>query len=139
ESQQHTGFGKHEATADFGKHTVKVNWNGQDGKPFATEERTLPVRNAKEGGLIDFDSTLTTDLDKVRLDGDPQHAGFHFRANAAVEKTKDETYFQSPAGKGEKGKETNWVPDKKTGPTDRPWTAMSFVIGGKRYTVVYLD
>jgi len=139
ESQQHAGFGKHEATDEFGKHTVKVSWNGQDGKPFASEERTLTVRNAKEGRLIDFESILSTELDKVRLDGDPQHAGFHFRANVEVEKTKGETYFMSPKGKGENGKEVNWEPKGKTGPVNRAWTAMSYVIDGKRYTTVYFD
>ena len=58
--------------------------------------------------------TLTALKDKVRLDGDPQHAGFHFRANAEVEKTKNETYFLRPDGKGEKGKEVNWDPKTRT-------------------------
>jgi hypothetical protein len=139
ESQRHIETMSHAADANSGGHKLKVGWHGRDGKLFATEERALTVRAARGGRLIDFASTLTTDLDKVRLDGDPQHAGFHFRANAEVEKTKGETYFMSPAGKGEKGKEVNWDPKGKTGPVNRPWTAMSFVIGGKRYTVVYLD
>jgi hypothetical protein len=139
ESQRHVSTLSHEAGQTSGRHKVKLTWNGQDGKPFATEERELIVNAAKGGRLIEFNSTLTTDLDKVHLDGDPQHAGFHFRANAEVEKTKAETYFLSPDGKGEKGKEVNWDPKGKKGPVNRPWTAMSFVVGGKRYTVVYLD
>ena len=139
ESQQHVGTVAHDADAKSGRHKVKVNWNGQDGKTFATEERELGVSRAEKGWQIDFASTLSTDFDKVRLDGDPQHAGFHFRANAEVEKTKGETYFLSPAGKGEMGKEVNWEPKGKQGPVNRPWTAMSFVVGGKRYTCVYLD
>jgi hypothetical protein len=138
ESQQHLATVSHEATPELGCHKVKVSWNGQDGKPFATEERELTIRKAKEGWQVDFASVLTTDREKVRLDGDPQHAGFHFRANAEVEKTKGETYFLSPEGKGEKGKEVNWA-SKGGGPTNRAWTAMSYVIGGKRYTTVYLD
>ena len=46
-----------------------------------SEKRELTVYNLPGGKLIEFDSLLTTPLDKVRLDGDPQHAGFHFRAN----------------------------------------------------------
>ena len=103
------------------------------------EERELTVHAPHGGWLIDFRSTLTTDLDKVRLDGDPQHAGFHFRANDEVEKTKNQTYFLRPDGEGRKGKEVNWDPKTKKGPVNRPWTAMSFVVDGKRYTVVYLD
>jgi hypothetical protein len=139
ESQQHVATVSHDATAELGRHKVKVSWNGQDGKPFAVEERELTVHAPKGGWLVDFRSTLTTDRDKVRLDGDPQHAGFHFRANVEVEKTKAETYFVRPDGKGEKGKEVSWEPKGKTGPVNRPWTAMSFLVGGKRYTVVYLD
>jgi hypothetical protein len=139
ESEQHAGTVAQEAGPVFGGHTVKVAWNGQDGKPFAEEERTLRVYEAPKGRLIDFESVVKTDREKVRLDGDPQHAGFHFRANAEVEKTKAETYFLSPEGKGEKGKEVNWEPKGKKGPVNRRWTAMSFVIGGQRYTCVYLD
>jgi methane monooxygenase PmoA-like len=139
ESQRHVSTLSHEAGPTSGRHKVKLTWNGQDGKPFATEERELIVNEAKGGRLIEFNSTVTTDLDKVHLDGDPQHAGFHFRAKAEVEKTKAETYFLSPDGKGEKGKEVNWEPKGKKGPVNRPWTAMSCVVGGKRYTVVYLD
>ena len=96
---------------------------------------------AKEGKgwRVDFTSTLTALEDKVRLDGDPQHAGFHFRANAEVEKTKDETYFLSPEGKGERARKSTGTRRARQGPKDRPWTAMSFVVGGKRYTCVYLD
>lgn len=139
ESQRHVKTLSHDSGPASGSHEVKLTWNGQDGEPFATELRELKVTAEKGGRLIEFKSTLTTDRDKVRLDGDPQHAGFHFRANSEVEKAKAETYFMSPDGKGEKGKEVNWEPKGKKGPVNRPWSAMSFVVGGKRYTVVYLD
>ena len=58
--------------------------------PFATEERELAVAKDGKGWRVDFTSTLTALVDKVRLDGDPQHAGFHFRANSQVEKTNAE-------------------------------------------------
>ncbi len=121
----------------LGREKLAVNWIGADDKAFAAETRTLTVFNTAGGTLIEFDSTLRTDLDKVKLDGDPQHAGFHFRANSGVEKTPKETYFLRPDGKGEKGNEKNW--EKGKGPTNLPWNAMSFLVGGKRYTVVYLD
>ena len=139
ESQRHVAFLDHKAGPESGSQTVKVNGCGTDGEPFAVEERTLAVTKKDHGWQIDFTSKLTALKDKVHLDGDPQHAGFHFRANVAVEKTKTETYFLSPEGKEEMGKEVNWDPKTKSGPKDRPWTAMSFVIGGKRYTCVYLD
>jgi len=124
----------------FGLHRFPVAWNGRDGKTFATELRQLTAFHFPHGTLIDFTSELRTDLaDGVKLDGDPQHAGFHFRANSAMEKNTKETYFLRPDGKGEPGKEINWDPKTKKGPVNLPWDAMSYVLDGKRYTVLYLD
>jgi Methane oxygenase PmoA len=140
ESQQHQGVVQSDAGPAFGGHKVRIHWNGQDGKPFAVEERTLSVFPVEKGWLIQFDSHLTTDRAKVRLDGDPQHAGFHFRAAQEVEaKNKAQTYFLRPDGKGEMGKEVNWAPKSKNGPVNLPWNAMSFVVGDKRYTCLYID
>ncbi len=138
ESQRHVAVLNHTAGPNSGGHQLKITWHGKDGQVFATEERGLTVMAGKGGRLIQFTSRLTTTLDAVRLDGDPQHAGFHFRANVDVEKTKDQTYFLRPDRKGEPGKEANWEKGKG-GPVNRPWTAMSFVVGDKRYTAVYLD
>jgi hypothetical protein len=81
---------------------------------------------------------LTTKLPKVRLDGDPQHAGFHFRAAQEVASNgKQNTYYLRPDGRGKVGETRNWdakKPDPRT--VDLPWNAMSFVVGGKRYTVL---
>lgn len=128
-----------EAGSLFGRQALQIAWKGTDGKTFATEVRELTVYNVPGGILIDFDSQLTTPLDKVRLDGDPQHAGFHFRANSAMEKNTKETIFIRPDGKGKAGEEKNWDPKTKKGPINLAWDAMSFVLEGKRYTVVYLD
>lgn len=124
----------------FGMHRLNVAWRGQDGATFANETRELAAYEMPGGTLIDFRSRLTTELpDGVKLDGDPQHAGFHFRANAKVEATAKQTYFLRPDGKGELGKEINWDPKSKKGPVNLPWNAMCFQLEGKRYTVVYLD
>jgi len=124
----------------FGLHRFAVAWNGRDGKTFANELRQLTAFHFPHGTLVEFASELRTDLaDGVKLDGDPQHAGFHFRANSAMEKNTKETYFLRPDGKGEPGKEINWDPKTKKGPVNLPWDAMSYVLDGKRYTVLYLD
>ena len=61
------------------------------------------------GTLIDWSTVLSTKLDKVRLDGDPQHAGFHFRAEQEVAKNgKENTYYLRPDGKGKIGDTRNW-------------------------------
>lgn len=141
ESQQHIEFGTFDASAAHGKHTVAIAWNGKDGKTFAVETRTLTVRNAKVGRTVDFESKLESKVDKLKLDGDPQHAGFHFRANVDVEKTAKETYFLRPGGKGKPGEQMNWEPKGKNDSdvVNRAWTAMSYVIGGKRFSTLYID
>ena len=52
--------------------------HGQDGKVFAKELRELTAYNVAGGRLIEFASKLAKTAGKVRLDGDPQHAGFSF-------------------------------------------------------------
>ena len=126
---------------------MAVDWHGRDGKVFAKEERELTVypiaagtseRGSAAGTMIDFTSKLTSTVGPLKLDGDPQHAGFQFRASQEVpDKTAKETYYLRPDGKGEPGKFRNWPQDK--GHENLPWNALSFVIEGQRYTVVYLD
>lgn len=123
----------------FGRHLLQIAWTGTDGKVFANERRELTAYHVGDATVIDFASELTTTLEKVRLDGDPQHAGFHFRANSAMEKNAKETVFIRPDGKGKPGEEKNWLPKGKAGPVNLPWNAMNFGLDGKRYTVVYLD
>lgn len=123
-----------------GIHRLNVTWHGQDGQVFAREQRELEFFPMKDGLLVEFRSRMTTDIPEgVKLDGDPQHAGFHFRANAAVEATAKQTYFLRPDGKGEPGQERNWDPRSKKGPVNLPWNAMCFELDGKKRTVVYLD
>jgi hypothetical protein len=129
-----------ETGALFALHRLPVTWNGQDGKAFAEEIRQLLVSPGPQGIQIDFSSELRTSLASgVKLDGDPQHAGFHFRASAAMEKNTKQTYFLRPEGKGNLGEERNWDPKTKKGPVNLPWDAMCFELEGKRYSVLYLD
>ena len=69
----------------------------------------------------------------MKLDGDPQHAGFQFRASQDVaDKTAKQTYYLRPDGKDEPGKFRNWPGDKEH--VDLPWYALSFVLDDQRYT-----
>lgn len=124
----------------MGRHRVKIDWNGVEGKTFAVEEREVAAFPMGEGTLIEFTSRLTPTESDVKLDGDPQHAGFHFRAsNDVAEKTKNQTIYIRPDGVGKPGTEVNWDGKKNTSHKNLPWLAMSFVLGDARYTAAYLD
>jgi hypothetical protein len=133
-----------EAGEVFGRQRSEISWHGKDGKTFATEQREVTAYAVPNtvGTLIDWNTVLSTKLDKVRLDGDPQHAGFHFRANMEVSKNgKENTYYLRPDGKGKIGETRNWDPKGKADPrtVNLPWNACSFVVGGKRYTVLRIN
>lgn len=135
----HDGLLASEAGPVLGRHTVAVGWHGTGKKVFANEKRELAVYNVSGGHLIQFASRVASAGGKVKLAGDPQHAGFQYRAAAEVgEKTAKETYYLRPDGQGKPGQTRNWG---KPGDThaNLPWNAMSFVTGGKRYTCVYID
>jgi Methane oxygenase PmoA len=125
----------------FAKQTANISWHGPDGKTFADETRTVTAYNVPGGTMLDWNTELTTKLDKVRLDGDPQHAGFHFRATQEVSKeTKDKTYYLRPDGKGKPGEFRNWDAKGKDPKTvNLPWNACSFVTDGKRYTALRVN
>jgi hypothetical protein len=136
--QEHGRFLDSEAGPVLGRHLVAVSWRGRDGKEFAREQREVTAYHVPGGTLIDWVSRLETAGGKVRLDGDPQHAGFHFRAdNEVADRTSKETIFVRPDGADKPGATRNWPQDK--GHVNLPWDAMSFVLGSQRYTVAYLD
>lgn len=117
---------------------VAIDWHGQDKEVFAKEQRELTAYNVPGGRMVEFATRLTSQAGKVKLDGDPQHAGFQFRASQDVpDKTKDKTYYLRPDGKGEPGKFRNWPADK--GHVNLPWHALCFVLDDQRYTCCYLD
>jgi hypothetical protein len=137
--QEHDRFLSSEAGPVLGRHRVAISWHGQD-RAFAEEERELTVYNVPGGQLVEFASRLSSPAGKVRLDGDPQHAGFQFRAHNDVDAlTAGETIYVRPDGIGKRGETRNWDPNTRQGPVNLPWNAMSFVLGGKRYTIAYLD
>jgi len=117
-----------------GVQRVAIDWVGSDGRSILTETRELDVVPVAGGTVIDFASRLEAPA-PVGLDGDPQHAGVHFRAsNEVSEATKRDTYYLRPDGRAAPGQYRNWPQDKTY--VDAPWHAASFVVGGQRYTVV---
>ncbi len=108
-----------------------AQWCTGEGKPIVIEEREVTTWLAGEGALIlDFDITLKAPqgVGDVILGGDPQHAGFQFRAAGEVGEGKAKyVYPQSATG----GKNDVW--EKCL------WVAGQFTIAGKPYIVAHFD
>ncbi len=138
ESQTHEKFVREETGPVFARQIVEINWNGQDGKVFATELREMSVYHVDGAQVIDFASQLAAKADNLKLDGDPQHAGFQYRATQHVpDKTAKQTYYVRPDGKGEPGKFRNWPGNSEH--INLEFNALSFVAFNQRYTCCYLD
>jgi hypothetical protein len=138
--QAHDRFLAIEAGPVLGRHRLAISWHGKDKQVFANEERELAVYDVPGGQLVEFASQLRTSGGSVKLDGDPQHAGVHFRAdNEVFAKTSRQTIFVRPDGTGKPGEARNWDPKTRRGPVNLGWDAMSFLLKSKRYTVAYLD
>jgi hypothetical protein len=134
------------ADAESAGHVVAIDWHGRDGEVFAHERRGIDVHKQPRGLVIDFSSHLeTSDGQPFHLDGDPQHSGFHFRASQDVAaKSATETYYVRTDGQGKLDETRNWDAASRDAKmnedcTNRPWLAMCFVLGGRRYTVLYID
>jgi hypothetical protein len=136
--QSHDRFLASEAGPVLGRQRLALSWHGKKKEVFAKEQREVTAWTLPGGTLIEWASRLESPGGKIHLDGDPQHAGFHFRADDEVaSRTTLQTVYTRPDGPGEPGKTRNW-PDVKTH-VNLPFDAMTFVLGDKKYTAVYLD
>ena len=139
--QVHESIISQKADKENASHTVKITWRMDDGTIFVTELRELSFSRFPDKTLqVDFESSLSTNQEKVSLDGDPQHAGFQFRAsNEVAELNSKEDLLHSSQCRVEV---KNLLP--KIGLTDKDmtnllWKGQSIVVGGQRYTTLYLD
>lgn len=120
-----------------GVQRVRIDWIGSDESKVLEETRELEVVPVPGGTVIDFASRLESPS-PVRLQGDPQHAGVHFRAsNEVFESTKGQTYYLRPGTKASPGDYRNWPEDKTY--VNAPWHGASFIVGGQRYTVLRVN
>ncbi len=108
-----------------------TEWPTPEGKVVISETQTVKSTKLADGSVqLDFDFRLEAPNGPVQLDGDVQHAGFHFRAAEEVQKTAKETQYTIPEGakpvKGDVYEGANWV-------------VCSFVIGDKRYAVAHFN
>ena len=130
-AQVHQKFVKREAGPVFGRMTALIHWNDAEDQPIIAEERTVTVYHLMGTAfLLDFDTTLRAPRGDVLLNGDKNHGGFQFRADnelADKEKQKNTRYIFADLKK------------KPPKAADIPWSAMSMVLEGKRYTVGHFN
>jgi len=145
--QEHKKFIAQSAGPDQAAVTSLVAWNLKDDKTVIEEERTFTFhrRPAPTLLLVDVTSKLKALADDVILDGDPEHAGVHYRPANEVDRAA--THYCLPREGVPQGMDAaaEWGPmsvttleGKRTGVTripqaDLPWAAISYSLGGKRY------
>ena len=141
--QVHRQIIQKQADADHANMISTISWISDEGVEFIKEKRTMNFSYNEKGDLVvEAFCFLTSVFPKTKVDGDPQHAGFQFRAtNEVAANTAKQTYYIRPkTGKDNTGKTINWSGKNDTESTrDLPWKAMSFVTGEDRYTVLYID
>ncbi len=125
--QVHQKFLTQEADATHATITSQVNWNDEKGAPFIVEERTLTFRKAPAPAYvqIDFSSKIAPTVD-VELNGDPEHAGIHFRPANEVD-TKKTTYIYPKEGA------------KPHADKDYPWVGETFSLNNANYSVLHIN
>ncbi len=109
-----------------------VHWNDDNGEPIIAEQRQTTIFRQSDPAilLLDFSTELKAVRGDVFLNGDPEHAGFQYRAHDAVAKGGEEVkaaYLFHKDG----------IDPKKD--KDLPWVAMSYGLNGHHYTVQHMN
>jgi len=126
-AQIHQKFSSQKADAKQAEFTANVHWKDNTGQLALDEERTFRVRRAEAPAyaVLDFTSTLRSPNSDIVLDGDPEHAGIHFRPAEEVERSPVYTYSQADA-----------APHKDT---DYAWVGEQFKLAGRTFSVVEMS
>jgi len=130
--QRHEKFLEQVAGPVLAGSKTLIHWNDKNGEPVIAEVRETTVfrQSSPTILLLDFHTELKAVGGDVYLDGDPEHAGFQYRAHDAV-------------AKGDKEVKANYVfhqdgidprQDK-----DLPWVAMSYGLNDHRYSVQHMN
>ena len=130
--QKHQKFLELTAGPVLAKSNSLVHWNDKNGRTIIAEQRETTVFRQHDPTvlLLEFRTELKAVSGDVFLDGDPEHAGFHYRPHDDVAKgAKDvkATYLFHKEG-------INPKKDK-----DIPWVGMSYGLNGRRYSVEHMN
>jgi hypothetical protein len=109
-----------------------IHWNDPTGKPVIAEEREAILfrQSAPTILLLEFRTILKAVAGDVLLDGDPEHAGVHYRAH------NDVAEADQPLKAGYVFHEGGIDPHQDK---DLPWVAMSYGLNGRRYVVQHMN
>ena len=124
----HQRFENQNADKDGATFTSITHWLDEAGKPIVEEARTTTVRRAAAPAraIIDFTSVLKAPSGDVKLDGDPEHAGIHYRP--AGELNVADTVYVYPKENGDAMKDL-----------DYPWVGLTYTLNGQRHSVVHMN
>lgn len=124
----HQKFANQKGEADQATFTSLTNWIIEKDKTLIEEERIFTIRRGPAPAriTIDFVSKLKAALGDVALDGDPEHAGIHYRP--ANEVKPAETVYVYPKEGADAHKDV-----------DYPWVGETYTLNGKKYSVVEIS
>ena len=115
----------------LGRILSQTGWYDPDGKVVVRDYRQVTSwRQVEAQALLDFVITIEAVSDKVSLKGDPQHAGFQYRAvESKPGKGNKTTYVRSTESTG--GKNDVWE--------GAEWITGIFQHGENNYAVTHMD
>jgi len=130
--QKHQKFLEQTAGPVLAKSKSLVHWDDKNGQTIIAEQRETTVFRQGDPTilLLEFRTELKAVSGDVFLNGDPEHAGFQYRAHDDVAKGGKEvkaTYLFHKDG----------IDPKKN--YDLPWTAMSYGLNDRHYSVQYIN
>jgi len=130
--QVHQEFLELSAGPVLAKAKVLIHWNDKKGEPIIAEQRETTVFRQSNPTilLLDFHTKLKAVRGDVFLNGDPEHAGFQYRAHDDVAKGGKEvkaTYLFHRES----------IDPKKN--YNLPWAALSYGLNARRYSVQHMN
>jgi len=131
-AQVHQEFMEQIAGPVLARSTALIHWNDKDGEPLIAERRQTTVFRQSDPTLLllQCHTKLKAVRGDVFLNGDPEHAGFQYRAHNDV------------ASGPKQAKATYLFHAEDIDPRrDRnlPWAAMSYGLDDRRYSVQHLN
>lgn len=124
----HQKFLSQSATDKSATFKAQLAWEGTTSAPVILEERTITVTEGPAPAYVQLDmhSELKSTAGEIKLDGDPEHAGFQFRPSELVDVSK--TSYVFPKADADPKKDLDYA-----------WVMENFTIQDRNYHVAFLN